>query len=463
MMTTVHKLPEGGFLVLTKGAFDMVPFGVENDKRSLKDRQKTHDLFAENAMRVIALGSKIVDKLPADDNLEELEKDLKFEGIIGIIDPLRPEVIEAIRTAKKAGIRTIMITGDHKATATAIAIQAGLIGPGDKVLTGIELSEMSDKELIENIDQYSVYARVSPEDKIRIVEAWQEMGEVVAMTGDGVNDAPALKAADVGVSMGISGNDVAKSASDMILTDDNFSTIVTAAHKGRDVFSNIRKTIYFLVVCNFSEIIIMLGAQMMGWAMPLTPIMLLLINVLGDGIPGLHLAKEKSDLRIMKRKPIGRNESLFEGLRSPIATQTAAFVIVSLIGFYIGANMAVSAGLIPSVKIGQTMCFLIVGWTSILHIFTVRSRKSIFKRTIRDNPKLAISAFAMIILFAILVAIPPLGSIFGMTAIGPSHWITVIYLSLIPITVSEIGKLISNRNDKNQYKHRLVRPLAEAG
>ncbi|MCL2740395.1 MAG: cation transporting ATPase C-terminal domain-containing protein, partial [Oscillospiraceae bacterium] len=272
----------------------------------------------------------------------------------------------------------------------------------------------------------------------------------------------ALKAADVGISMGIAGTEVAKSASDMILIDDNFSTIVTAAHKGRDVFSNIRKTIYFLVVCNFSEIIIMLGAALVGWGMPLTPIMLLLINVLGDGIPGIHLAREKSDLRIMKRKPIGREESLFEGLVLVIAVQTAAFAIVSWIGYYIGTNIVFGGGLAPSHEIGQTMCFLIVGWTSILHIFTVRSRKSVFKRTLRDNPKLAISAFAMIFVFAMLVFITPIGNIFGMTAIGFHHWVAVIYLSLIPIIASEIGKFIKHHKEKNQYKHRLVQHLPEA-
>ncbi|MCL2775939.1 MAG: HAD-IC family P-type ATPase, partial [Oscillospiraceae bacterium] len=249
MMTTIHRDPQSGYLVLTKGAFDRVPF-KSSEQEKIKIRHDIHDAFAHDALRIIALGSRHIDKLPDENRLSETEKDLDFEGIIGIIDPPRPECAASVATAKKAGIRTVMITGDHAVTAGAIARQIGILSEGDKVLTGAELSEMSDEELVENVAQYSVYARVSPEDKIRIVEAWQENDDVVAMTGDGVNDAPALKAADVGVSMGITGTEVAKSASDMILTDDNFSTIVETVHKGRDVFSNIRKTVYFLLVCN---------------------------------------------------------------------------------------------------------------------------------------------------------------------------------------------------------------------
>jgi len=455
MMTTVHECPDGGYLVLTKGAFDRVPFGNASQE-SIDARNTMHDTFAKDAFRVIALGSKHIDTLPPEDSRGELESGLTFEGIIGIIDPPRVECAEAIALAKKAGIRTVMITGDHAVTAEAIAKQIGLISNGDKIMTGAELSEMSDDDLIDNISQYSVYARVSPEDKIRIVEAWQEHDEVVAMTGDGVNDAPALKAADIGVSMGITGTEVAKSASDMILTDDNFSTIIEAVHKGRDVFSNIRKTVYFLLVCNFSEIIIMLGAQMIGWKMPLTPIMLLLINVLGDGIPGLQLAKEKSDPRIMTRKPIGRNESLFTGLQFVIACQTIAFVIVAWIGYYVGTSVAMSDIYAPAHEIGQTMSFLVVGWSSILHVFTVRSRQSMFKRSDRNNPKLVWSALIMIAVFALLVFIPVLANVFGMVTIGLRHWILSAALAVIPTIVAEIGKFVSAYSDRIQHRNRIV-------
>jgi len=455
MMTTVHKDPAGGYIVLTKGAFDRVPFG-ETTGDALAARNGIHDAFAHDALRVIALGSRHIDVLPDEEQLAGLENELHFEGIIGIIDPPRPECAEAIATARKAGIRTVMITGDHVATASAIAHQIGLISEGDKVLTGLELSEMSDDELMESVTQYSVYARVSPEDKIRIVEAWQEQDAVVAMTGDGVNDAPALKAADVGVAMGIAGTEVAKSASDMVLTDDDFSTIVDAVYKGREVFSNIKKTVYFLLVCNFSEIVIMLGAVLIGWQIPLTPIMLLLINVIGDGIPGLQLAREKSDPRIMQRHPIGRDESLFNGLQFVIAIQIVAFVAVTWVGYYLGNFVELSMTHLPSHAIGQTLSFLIVGWTSILHIFTVRSRRSVFNSRLGDNPRLVASAVAMIAFFALLVLVPPLAGIVGMVSISLKHWGIAVGLSIVPTIVAEIGKLISNYGEKLRYKNRLV-------
>ncbi|MCL2671835.1 MAG: cation-translocating P-type ATPase [Clostridiales bacterium] len=456
MMTTVHKMPQGNYLVLTGGAFDRVPF-IAADPAVIEKRSSIHDAFAGQALRILALGSKYIDTLPNEDNLATLENDLHFEGIIGIIDPPRPECAAAVAAAKNAGIRTVMITGDHAVTAGAIAKQVGILSDGDKVLTGLELSEMSDEALIENVAQYAVYARVSPEDKIRIVEAWQEHNEVVAMTGDGVNDAPALKAADVGIAMGIAGTEVAKSAADMVLTDDNFSTIVEAVRRGRNVFSNIRKLVYFLLVCNFSEIVIMLGAQLFGWGMPLTPIMLLLINVLGDGIPGMRLAYERSDPRIMQRQPIGRKESLFSGLQFVITKQIIAFVAVAWIGFYLGHYIPLSAAHAPSLLLGQTMTFLIVGWTSILHVFTVRSRQSMFKRTIRDNPQILYAALGMIALFALLVLLPPLHNIFGVTSMGLYHWLLVIGLSLIPTITAEIGKCIQNRIETRRHKRRLVR------
>jgi len=468
MSTSIHQHPAGGFLVLTIGAFDHVPFAapspnvypdlLPNDaiRKATNRRHRHHDAFANDSLRIFALGSKRVDTLPPEDRLGELEQDLDFEGIVGIIDPPRPEVAMAIAKARKAGIRTVMITGDHAVTAAAIGREIGLLALGDQAMTGLELSEMSDDDLIDNVTQYSVYARVSPEDKIRIVEAWQEHDEVVAMTGDGVNDAPALKAADVGVAMGVAGTEVAKSAADVILTDDNYSTIVEAVHKGRGVFSNIRKTVYFLLVCNFSEIVLMLGAQLFAWGMPLTPIMLLLINVLGDGIPGISLAREKSDPRIMRRTPIGRNESLFQGLHFVIIKQIIAFVAVGWVAFLLGANVVLSSTHPPSEKLGQTMCFLVVGWTSILHIYTVRSRRSIFRRTLLDNPRLSYSALSMIALFGLFVLIGPVGVHFGLTTLGLDHWLIVIGLSVIPTITAELGKFFMNRSETRLYASRLV-------
>ncbi len=456
MMTSIHRCPEGGYIVLTKGAFDRVPF-VKTTEIAYEERQRMHDSFADDALRVIALGSKKVDSLPADGKFEELECDLDFEGIIGLLDPPRPEATKAVTTARNAGIRTVMITGDHAATATAIARQTGIMQKDEIVITGQELSRMSDEDLVENVRSYSVYARVSPEDKIRIVEAWQENGEVVAMTGDGVNDAPALKAADVGVAMGQAGTEVAKSAADMVLTDDNFATIISAVREGRNVFSNIRKVIYFLLVCNLSEVVLMLGAQLMGWGIPLSPVMLLLINVLGDGVPGLRLAQETSDERIMGRKPIGRQESFFGGgILRVIAIQAFTFTVVGLIAYYNGVFVHFNSGVAPSQELGSTMAFLVVSFTSILHIFTVRSRVSIFKRTIQDNMLLLYVALAMMALFAIMVIIEPVGAIFGLVPLGLSDWVLVGGLSIIPTIIAEFVKLWDNRCERQEFKQRLV-------
>lgn len=460
MMTTVVKKPEGGYLVLTKGAFDRIPF-QKPDVNFTKDLDDAHNAFAADALRVIALGSKVVDSLPAESELAELEKDLIFEGIIGLIDPPRPEAALAITKAKRAGIRTVMITGDHAATAGAIAKDLGIIVAREGIITGQELAQLSDDELYGSIEFYSVYARVSPEDKIRIVQAWQDKGAVVAMTGDGVNDAPALKAADVGVAMGINGTDVAKGASDMILTDDNFATIIDAVSEGRNVFSNIRKVMYFLLVCNISEIVVMLGSQLIGWGAPVTPIMLLLINVLGDGVPGIWLAWERSDPRIMDRRPIAREESFFGGgIMEVIIQQTIIFSLVAWVAYYCGAFKEVSAGFAPSHGIGQTMTFLVLGYTSIVHVFTVRSRQSVFKRSIRDNMPILYSAIGMMATFAALVLIRPLADLFGFTAISLNHWLIVLGLMVVPTLVAEYEKFWDNRKFKTIEKNRVFQQPA---
>lgn len=441
MMTAVIRNPEGGYLVLTKGAFDRLPFD-RSDKNYMYELERVHDVFAGDALRVIALASKVIERLP--EKLEDVEKDLTFRGFVGIIDPPRPEARAAIARAKAAGIRTVMITGDHAATAGAIARELGIISANEGIITGQELQKLSDETFAEVIEFYSVYARVSPEDKIRIVRAWQARGDVVAMTGDGVNDAPALKAADVGVAMGKNGTEVSKSAAKMILTDDRFSTIIEAVAEGRNIFSNIRKLVYFLLVCNISEIIVMLFAQFMGWALPLTPLMLLIINVLGDGIPGMALAKEESDQRIMNRKPIARTESFFGGgLMEVIIRQTFVFAVVSLAAFYFGQHMSIG-GAQPTLEAGRTMAFLVTGWTSVLHVLTVRSRKSIVRYCIKDNPQLYISCLAMLALLggvAGLAAIPSVGAALGMCALGGWQWFAVIGLTVAPTMVAEYGKL----------------------
>ncbi|MCL2008621.1 MAG: cation-translocating P-type ATPase [Treponema sp.] len=456
MMTTVVKKPGGGYLVLTKGAFDKIPY-KRKDHNYQKELDDAHNAFADDALRVITLATKEIDSLPEKEDIESLESELNFQGFIGLIDPPRPEAAASIARARSAGIRTIMITGDHASTAGAIAKELGIIVAKEGVITGQELEKLSDEELFQSIEFYSVYARVSPSDKIRIVQAWQRKGSVVSMTGDGVNDAPALKAADVGVAMGIAGTEVAKSAADMVLIDDNFSSIVSAITEGRNVFSNIRKLIYFLIVCNMSEIVILLFCQIARWGMPVTPVMLLLVNVIGDGIPGMALAQERSDSRIMNRKPIDRNESFFGGgLFEVIITQIIAFSFVTLAGFYIGKFVSIPGALPPSEAIGQTIAFLILGWTSILHILTVRSRQSIFKRGFKDNPQLPLRAGIMIIVFAGLVGIPPIAPIFGFAAISGIHWLIAIGLSIIPTIRAEYGKLWDNYKLDTMEKNRVI-------
>jgi len=442
-MTVVVKTPAGVYVMLTKGAFDRIDLD-NNNLEHVTQITRIHDSFAGDALRVIALASKTLSKAPVPEELEALECGMTFEGFVGLIDPPRPEAAAAIKKARSAGIRTIMITGDHKATAAAIARELGIIAANEGVLTGVELSEMTDTQLEDSIEFYSVYARVSPEDKIRIVRAWQKRGEVVSMTGDGVNDAPALSAADVGTAMGINGTEVSKNAASMILMDDKFSTIIEAVSEGRNVFSNIKKLMYFLLVCNFSEIIVMLFSQFIGWELPLSPLTLLLINVLCDGIPGMTLAQERSDTRIMSRKPISRNESFFgAGLLEVIVRQTFVFTAITLVAFYIGTQISIG-GMAPTLEIGRAMAFFVTGVSSILHILTVKSRKSIVTHKLRDNPPLYISCLAMVAFMVVLTAVPPIGAALGFAEMSSTHWLITCGFCLVPTIVAEYVKLWDN-------------------
>jgi calcium-translocating P-type ATPase len=441
-MTVVLKDRESGYIVLTKGALDRLQLSPEFAS-DLAMAQHVHDEFAGKALRVIALAGKHINEKPDNHNLDEVEQDLKLYGLVGLIDPPRPEAAVAIDKAKQAGVRIVMITGDHVTTASAIAKDLGILEEGQQVMTGANLAQVSETELNDTVRNISVYARVSPADKLRIVKAWQTNGEVVAMTGDGVNDAPALKAADIGVAMGKTGTEVAKGASDMVLVDDNFATIVEAVGEGRCVYGSIKKTIAFLTVCNFSEIIIMLFAFSVGWGVILTPVMLLLINLLGDGIPGINLSREEFDPKVMNNAPIKRNESFFTGyLFRLIIQQTIVCSIVVLVGYYIGAYLPISAFL-PSKEIGQTVAFLVTSCTSIIHVFNVRSSKSIFKTSIRNNKPLVGCAVLMLFVLAVLV-VTPFNHVFGLSNIDGIHWLIVIGLSLIPTLMREIFRIVDD-------------------
>lgn len=450
LMTTVHKLDDG-YISITKGAFDRLPidFSSITDEVGQKARA-IHDSFAHDALRVIAVGYKKYDTLPEDLSPDELENGITFSGIVGMIDPPREESIQAVKEAKSAGIKTVMITGDHAATASAIAKQIGILEEGDKTITGAELTKLSDEDLQKNVRDYSVYARVSPEDKIRIVQAWQSQGAVVAMTGDGVNDAPALKAADVGTAMGITGTEVAKSAADMILTDDKFDTIVHAVEEGRRVYENIKKTVYFLLSCNISEILIMLIAVIMGWGLPVIAIQLLFVNVVADGIPGFALSREKADSTIMNNPPTAKGESVFaKGGYRNIAVAALTFTITTLIGFYVGSFVDVDSSIIASHEVGQTMAFLILGWSSVLHIFNARTKESIFKVGVTANLNLFWLALLSLALITLVATVPFLADIFALVALSATHWMIAIVLAVVILFVVEIQKFIMRKMNKS--------------
>ncbi|MGM1046754.1 MAG: cation-translocating P-type ATPase [Bacillota bacterium] len=448
LMTTVHRT-ENGYISITKGAFDRIPLdphaSCTNEYQARAN--EVHDQFAEQALRVLALGYKHYEELPEQLDAAELEQGLRFAGLVGMIDPPRPESKAAVQAAMDAGIKTVMITGDHMATASAIAREIGILKEGDLAISGAELERMSDEELKQKVRHISVYGRVSPEDKIRIVQAWQANGEVVAMTGDGVNDAPALKAADVGTAMGITGTDVAKSASDMVLTDDNFATIVDAVAEGRRVYENIRKTLYFLLSCNFSEIMIMIIAVAFGWGLPVIAIQLLLINVVADGIPGFCLSREKMEPDTMRQKPISKNAGIFSnGLGKKIALQASLYTVLTLLGFYIGKFVHISDQVSTSHEVGQTMAFVILGWSSVVHIFNVRSNtQSIFTIGFMSNRSLFWCAMLSIAIIFGIAIIPTLMEIFQIVSLSFTHWVIVTILSIVPLIVVELAKLSTRK------------------
>lgn len=439
MMTTVHKMGKK-YISVTKGAFDVLltrfRFGDVEQAAVVNDR------FGKRALRVIAVGYAIYDEEPKEITSEALEKNLRLLGLIGMIDPPRPESKGAIARAKKAGIKTVMITGDHVVTAGAIAKELGILSDKSEALTGSELQKMSDEELDSRVKSLSVYARVTPEDKIRIVKSWQRTGAVVAMTGDGVNDAPALKASDVGCAMGITGTDVAQGAADMILTDDNFATIVDAVAQGRAVYRNIRKAVNFLLSCNISEIFIVLIAMLLGWGAPFTAVQLLFVNVVADGLPGFALGKEPAENGIMDEAPIPRNEGIFaRGLWQKIGINAFVFTVITLFGFYLGANVdSVSYFFEASHEIGQTVAFLILAYSSILHVFNVRSTESIFRVKLSTNKSLFEMAVLAVIITTVIALLPFTQELFGLVPIGINHWLLVIGLSIVPIFVNEMIK-----------------------
>ncbi|MDQ8302345.1 cation-translocating P-type ATPase [Enterococcus faecium] len=439
MMTTVHQMGEK-YISITKGAFDVL--APRFSSGDVEQAAIVNDRFGKRALRVIAVGYATYDEEPQDISSEALEKDLRLIGLIGMIDPPRPESKGAIKRAKKAGIKTVMITGDHVVTASAIAKELGILNDPSEALSGSELHQLSDEELDARVKALSVYARVTPEDKIRIVKSWQRTGAVVAMTGDGVNDAPALKASNVGCAMGITGTDVAQSAADMILTDDNFATIVDAVSQGRSVYQNIRKAINFLLSCNISEIFIVLIAMLLGWGAPFTAVQLLFVNVVADGLPGFALGREPAEHGIMDQPPIPKNEGIFaRGLLQKIAINAGVFTIVTLFGYYLGSYVdTISPWVDASQHVGQTVAFLILAYSSILHVFNVRSSQSIFKVNLATNKALVEMTLLALAITTAVALLPFTQELFGLVHISLNHWFLVGILSIVPIAVNELIK-----------------------
>ncbi|GAA4075116.1 cation-translocating P-type ATPase [Amphibacillus indicireducens] len=380
-MTIVYKV-KGKYLSITKGAFDRLE--LSQDQAIHHEKAKTiHDQLASEAYRVLGVAYKELKALPEVLTAESLESNLMLGGLIGIIDPPREESYQAVKVAKSAGIRTVMITGDHLLTAKRIARDVNILSENDLAMTGAELAELTDQQLAKVIDKYTVFARTSPEDKIRIVKALQQNGETVAMTGDGVNDAPALKAADVGVAMG-GGTEVAKEASDMVLLDDNFATIVAAIKEGRRVYSNIRKSLYAMLGCNISALTIVLISLLVGWGAPVTAIQLLIIKVVADGIPGFSLCIEPADHDIMDRLPVPKGTSIFaNGLLKKIIEISVVFTVLTLIAIYFGRFGQLFAT--TNANVANMMVFIVLGFTTIIHMYNCRSKESIFKIGLKSN------------------------------------------------------------------------------
>jgi len=429
-MTTIHKMDDG-YLVITKGAFDRIPVNWDDDLKA--HATEIHDSYADRALRVLAIGYKKLNELPAKLCESTIERDLNLIGLVGMIDPPRPESKEAVSLARDAGIRTVMITGDHVGTAKAIAKEIGIYQDDDWALTGDDLNHMNDDDLAGHVREVSVYARVSPEDKIRIVKAWQSHNEVIAMTGDGVNDAPALKAADVGAAMGITGTEVSKSAADMVITDDNFATIVEAINQGRITYDNIRKTVYFLLSVNFAQIFIMLSSMIVWGHAAIVAVQILLINVVSDGLPGFFLAFEKEEPGIMKRKPLPKDAGIFaNGLGFKIAQRSITFSIITLVAFMIGLSTDVATAI--------TMAFLTLSFASVINVFNVKSDLSIFKTGLMTNPGVFYASLASIGITVAIALIPPLAGVFSVVPISGTNWMIVILLSAMQIVTVEIQK-----------------------
>ncbi len=423
---------DGRKLAIVKGAFDgIAPLCTAGDTERAR---QVNDEMSRKALRVLAVAVREIDALPEVLAPETLEKDLTFLGLVGMIDPPREEARDAVAVCREAGIRPVMITGDHVVTASAIAKNLGILQDGDRAITGAELDAMSETELDAAVEQISVYARVSPENKIRIVKAWQKKNKVVAMTGDGVNDAPALKAADIGCAMGITGTDVAKGAADMTLTDDNFATIVDAVREGRGIYANIRKVVGFLLGTNIGEVITVFAAMLLWHRSPLLSMQLLWINLVTDSLPAIALGMEEVEPGVMRQKPKPKDEGIFaHGLGVRVVLQGLMFGILSLAAFWIGWQ---STGDLAG---GQTLAFMTLALSQVVQAFNMRSDRSLFKTGFFTNRRLNLACLLSVVLVA-LVLFTPASIAFGLITLSPQLYLIGLGLSLVPFVVMELSK-----------------------
>ena len=433
LMTTVNVM-DGKCVVIVKGAFDMLAARcVSGD---LETAKRVTEEMSENALRVLAIACKTVDTVPENPTSEGLENGLTFLGLVGMIDPPRPECKVAVATCRRAGIKPVMITGDHVVTASAIARELGILEEGDMAITGAQLDTMTEGELDATVEKISVYARVSPENKIRIVKAWQRKGQVVSMTGDGVNDAPALKAADIGCAMGITGTDVAKGAADMTLTDDNFATIVDAVREGRGIYANIKKVVGFLLGTNIGEVITVFVAMLLWHETPLLSMQLLWINLVTDSLPAIALGMEPVESDVMDRKPKPKNEGLFaNGMGTRVVLMGVMFAALSLVAFYLGKTLGGTSAH------GQTMAFVALATSQVLHAFHMRSEKSLFKTGVFGNSKLNWAALASVLLVAFILFTPGVMTAFGLVYLSGKLYLIALGLILVPSVIMEACKL----------------------
>lgn len=461
-MATIHRTASGRYLVAVKGGVDEVlecctKMGIDDNAQPARKTSSIpsftvrnitgddiHRIFEKNeemaskALRVLAIAYKYMDELPSDISAVSIEKDLTFVGMVGMIDPPREEARFAVDQCRRAGIKPVMITGDHALTASAIATQLGIMTTGDRVLTGAEVERISDDELREQCGSVAVFARVAPEHKVRIVQAFQQRGNVVAMTGDGVNDAPALKLADIGVAMGITGTDVAKEAADVVLADDNFATIVTSVREGRRIFDNLMKSIQFMVSTNLGEIILLFVAVLLNFDMPLLPIQLLFINLVGDSLPSLALSVDHAAKDIMERPPVKPHQGIFtRAFTTRVVLQSLIIGAASLGAYMIGME--------HSIETARTMTFAVMIFSQFTMIFSIRAGRQWFTHRFFTNRWLWLTIALVTTLTLLVMLVPAMQTLFKLTALSAPQWGMVIGLSIGVLLVSELLKLLTRR------------------